>query len=149
MMQLHHFTTQVYAMAAGLFGTAVAIVIDALISVFHILGVSGNAADSFSRFLLSLGFIILSLAGSYIVSASHRLAALLLVLATCGFFLVLGRWAVFAAPLLLLAALLAFFGDSRLCLPGIGHWRPIRLPVVRPSRTRPADQITQEPGQSA
>jgi hypothetical protein len=148
-MRLHHFTTEVYAMAAGLYGTAVAIVIDALISVFHILGVPGNVVDSFSRFLLSLGFIILAVAGSCIVSASHRLASLLLVLATCGFFLVLGWWAVFAAPLLLLAALLAFFGDSRTPLPAIGHWRSIRLPVLRPSRTRPADQTMQEPGQSA
>jgi hypothetical protein len=118
MMQLRYFTTQVYAMAAGLYGTAVAIVIDALISVFHILGVPGNAVGSFSRFLLSLGFIILAVAGSCIVSASHRLASLLLVLATCGFFLVLGWWAVFAAPLLLLAAILAFFGDSRTLRPG-------------------------------
>jgi hypothetical protein len=135
-------------MAAGLYGTAIAMVIDALISVFHILGVPGNAVDSFSRFLLGLGFMIVAVAGSCIVSASHRLSALLLMLATCGFFLVLGRWAAFAAPLLLLAALLAFFGDSRTRLPGIGHWRPIRLPVLRPIRTRPADQTTQEPGKS-
>jgi hypothetical protein len=148
MIQLRYFTTQVYAMAAGLYGAVIAIVIDALISVFHILSVPGNAADSFSRFLLGLGFIILAVAGSCIISASHRLASLVLVLATCGFFLVLGPWAVFDAPLLLLAAFLAFFGDSRTRLPGIGHWRPIRLPVLRPSRTRPADQTRQEPGQS-
>jgi hypothetical protein len=113
MMQSRHFTIDVYATAAGLYGTAVAIVIDALISVFHILTVPGNAADSSSHFLLGLVVIIVAVAGSCIVSASHRLASLLLVLATGGFFLVLGRWALFATPLLLLAAVLAVFGENR------------------------------------
>jgi hypothetical protein len=148
-MQFRHFTTQVYAMAAGLYGTAIAIVIDALISVFHILSVPGGAVDSFTHFLLGLGLIMLAAAGSYIVPASRHLASLLLVVAACGLFLVLGQWAILAAPLLLLAALLAYFGDSMTHSLGIRLLRSIRWPVLRPSRTRPADQTVQEPGRSA
>ena len=113
MIQSSQFTMRVYAMAAGLYGTAVAMIIDALYSVFHILGAGSSAASSSTYFVIGLGFIILALSGSCIVPVNGTLAALFLLVAPVGLFFVLGWWALLCAPLLVLAAILAYLDHNR------------------------------------
>jgi hypothetical protein len=94
-------------MAAGLYGTAVAIIIDALYSVFHVLWPVTSKSDSPMYFLLELVLIMLATAGSFVVAAHAPLGSFLLVLAVLGAFGTLGWWALLIAPLWLLAAFLA------------------------------------------
>ena len=102
-----------YAMAAGLYGTAVAIVIYALYSVFHVLWPVSSRSDSSFYFLLELGLIMLATAGSLVVAAHAPLGSLFLLLAVAGAFVILGWWALLTAPLWLLAAFLACLDFAR------------------------------------
>jgi hypothetical protein len=113
MVQPAHSTMRTYAMAAGLYGTAVAIIIDALYSVFHVLWPVSSTSDSPIYFLLELGLIVLATAGSFVLAAQARLGAALLVLAVLGAFASLGWWALLIAPLWLLAAFLAYLDFAR------------------------------------
>jgi hypothetical protein len=113
MMQPAHSTTRTYAMAAGLYGTAVAIIMDALYSVFHILWPVTSNSDSSIYFLFELGLIMLATAGSFVIAAHAHLGAVLLVLAVLGAFGILGWWALLIAPLWLLAAFLACLDFAR------------------------------------
>jgi hypothetical protein len=113
MIQPAHSSMRSYAMAAGLYGTAVAIIIDALYSVFHILWPVTSKSDSSMYFLLELVLIMLATAGSFVVAAHAPLGILLLVLAVLGTFGILGWWALLNAPLWLLAAFLACLDFSR------------------------------------
>ena|SRR5215469_7575151 len=113
MVQSAHSSMRTYAMAAGLYGTAVAIIIDALYSVFHVLWPVTIASDSSIYFLFELGLIMLASAGSFVIAANAHLGAVLLVLAVLGAFSTLGWWALLIAPLWLLAAFLACLDFAR------------------------------------
>jgi hypothetical protein len=113
MIQPAHSATRTYAMAAGLYGTAVAIIMDALYSVFHVLWPATSTSDSSLYFLLELGLIMLATAGSFVVAAHARLGAFALLLAVAGAFVILGWWALLIAPLWLLAAFLACLDFAR------------------------------------
>ena len=113
MMQPPHSDTRTYAMAAGLYGTAVAIIIDALYSVFHVLWPISSKADSSTYFLLELVLIMLATAGSLVIAVHAPLGSGLLVLALLGALATLGWWALLIAPLWLLAAFLACLDFTR------------------------------------
>jgi hypothetical protein len=113
MIQPAHSTMRTYAMATGLYGTAVAIIIDTLYSVFHVLWPVTSKSDSSIYFLLELVLVVLATAGSFVMAAHAHLGAFLVVLAVLGAFVILGWWALLIAPLWLLAAFLACLDFAR------------------------------------
>jgi hypothetical protein len=91
-------------MVLGIFGAAVAFVLNSLYSLAHVLGrIAGITADR-SHFFIGTGLTIVALIGAVCVPSSPELGAVLMVLATIGFFFILGWWAVIPAIFLLTAA---------------------------------------------
>ena len=107
------FTPRICAVIAGLFGTAVSIVVYALYSIFLVLGPVTSQTDSSFAFALELGAILLAAAGSCLILIKAPLGTVFLVAAELGSFLVMGWLALLTAPLWLLAAFLPFFDRNR------------------------------------
>lgn len=96
------------AVTLGLIGTVIAFVVVSLYSVMHLLGrVSGITADR-GHFFIGTGLTILAAIGSLLLAGSPEVGAVILVLATIGFFFIIGWWAIIPALFLLGAAGLAF-----------------------------------------
>jgi hypothetical protein len=99
--------SRVVTMAVGLVGAVVAFVVNALYSFAHVLGrISGITADR-SHFFIGTGLTIVAVIGAILVVGSPEAGALLLILATVGFFFILGWWAIIPALFLVSAAGLA------------------------------------------
>jgi hypothetical protein len=95
------------AMAIGLVGAVIAFVVNALYSLAHVLGrMTGITADR-SHFFIGTGLTIVAVIGALCMAGAPEVGAVLLVLATIGFFLIVGWWAVIPAIFLLSAAALA------------------------------------------
>jgi hypothetical protein len=99
------------AMAIGLVGSVIAFVVNAMYSLLHLLGrISGVSTDR-SHFFIGTGLTIVAVIGSVCVgSGAPEAGAVLLVLATVGFFFIMGWWAVIPAIFLVAAAVLAIMG---------------------------------------
>jgi hypothetical protein len=98
--------THVMAMAIGLVGAVIGFVVSALYSLAHLLGrISGITADR-SHFFIGIGLTIVAVIGALCMAGAPEVGALLLVLATIGFFFILGWWAIIPAIFLLSAAAL-------------------------------------------
>jgi hypothetical protein len=98
----------VMAMAIGLVGAVIGFVVNALYSFAHVLGrISGITANQ-SHFFIGTGLAIVAVIGSLCVAGAPEVGAILLVLATIGFFFIVGWWAVIPAIFLLTAAAIAF-----------------------------------------
>jgi hypothetical protein len=96
--------SRMMAMAIGLVGAVIGFVVSALYSLVHRLArISGITADR-SHFFVGIGLTIVAVIGSLLVVASPEAGALVLVLATIGFFFILGWWAIIPAIFLLSAA---------------------------------------------
>jgi hypothetical protein len=107
------FTPKICAVVAGLFGTAVSIVVYALYSIFLVLGPVTSRTDSSVAFALELGLILLAVVGSGLILVKAPLGAAFLVVAELGSFYVVGWLALLTAPLWLLAAFLPYFDHDR------------------------------------
>ncbi|MGO8950180.1 MAG: hypothetical protein ACLQUY_21490 [Ktedonobacterales bacterium] len=101
------------ATAVGLVGAVLGFVVSTFYSLMHILGrISGITADH-GHFFGGLGLTIVAIIGSFLVLAMPEAGALVLVLATIGFFFIMGWWAFIPAVFLLTAAGLAFLDRRR------------------------------------
>lgn len=101
------------AMALGLVGTVIGFVVAALYSLLHFLGrISGITADQ-GHFFVAIGLTILAAIGSLLLVSAPEIGAVILVLATIGFFFIVGWWAIIPAVFLLGAAGLAFVERSQ------------------------------------
>jgi hypothetical protein len=113
---LERFTFRTIAMIVGLIGTLIALIIDVLYSLVHVLGkVSGFTNDT-SHFFWGLFVVLVALGGSFLAPVLPILAAIMLLGAGIGFFFVVGWWAVIASPFLFVAAILTF-SNRRVRLP--------------------------------
>lgn len=102
------FTMRTIAMIVGLIGTVIALAINILYSLFHVLGqIAGMASDS-THFFYGLIVVLVALGGSFLTLWSPLLAAIMLFASGIAFFFVVGWWAFFASPFLLVAGLLTF-----------------------------------------
>ncbi|HEX9413460.1 MAG TPA: hypothetical protein VF916_08130 [Ktedonobacterales bacterium] len=100
--------SRMMALAIGLVGAVIGFVVSALYSLVHLLArINGVTADR-SHFFVGIGLTIVAVIGSLLVVASPEGGALVLVLATIGFFFILGWWAIIPAIFLLSAAGVAF-----------------------------------------
>ncbi len=101
-------TLRTIALIIGLVGTALALVIDILYSLFHVLGrIAGFTADT-GHFFYGLLVVLGGLAGSLMAPLAPIPAAVLLAAAGIGFFFVVGWWAIITIPFFIVAALLTF-----------------------------------------
>jgi hypothetical protein len=113
---LGRLTMRTIAMIVGLVGTAVALVINILYSLAHVLGRVSGITDDSSHFFFGLLAVLVALGGSFLTVFTPLLAAAMLLAAGIGFFFVVGWWALIASPFLFVAALLAF-SNRRVTLP--------------------------------
>jgi len=110
------FSLRTIALIIGLVGTAFALVVTLLYTVFHILGqIAGITQDS-AHFLAGLLVVLMGVAGSLMAPILPLFAGLLLLIAGVAFFWVVGWWALIVSPFLLVAAALTL-SNRRVSLP--------------------------------
>jgi hypothetical protein len=113
---LARFTMRTIALIVGLVGTVLALIIDILYSLVHVLGrIAGITADS-GHFFYGILVVLGALAGSLLAPINATLAAVLLLAAGIGFFFVVGWWAIIASVFLFVAAALTF-SNRRVKIP--------------------------------
>ena len=110
------FAGRTIALVVGIIGTILALVVDILYSLAHVLGEVTGITRNTGHFFYGLLVVLGGLAGSLLAPISPLVAALLLAAAGIGFFFVVGWWAIFASIFLLVAALLTF-GNRRRVKP--------------------------------
>jgi hypothetical protein len=116
--------SSVMTMAIGLVGAVIAFVVSALYSLVHVLGrISGITGDQ-SHFFIGTGLTIVAVIGALCVAGAPEVGALLLILATIGFFFIVGWWAVIPAIFLLSAAALAIMSRREYHRPPTGAPQP-------------------------
>ena len=98
--------THIMAMALGLVGAVFGFVVSALYSLMHVLGRVAGVTANQSHFFIGLGLSILAVIGALCMAGAPEVGAILLVLATIGFFFIMGWWAIIPAIFLLSAAAL-------------------------------------------
>lgn len=100
--------SRMMAMAIGLVGSVIAFVVVSLYSIMHVLArMAGVTADR-SHFFVGTGLTILAAIASLVVIGSPPIGAVLLILATVGFFFVVSWWAIIPALFLVSAAVMAY-----------------------------------------
>jgi hypothetical protein len=94
-------------MGIGLVGAVVGFVVSALYSLVHMLArISGVTADR-SHFFIGTGLSILAVIGAVTAAGAPEVGAILMILATVGFFFILGWWAIIPAIFLVGASVMA------------------------------------------
>ncbi|HKT38721.1 MAG TPA: hypothetical protein VJR48_10140 [Ktedonobacterales bacterium] len=105
-----HLGLRTLAMISGLVGTGIALILDILYSLAHVVGRVTNISNDTGHFWWGLLFVIVALVGSLVGLGNTAVGALLLVIAGIAFFFVVGPWALLASPFMLLGALLFYAG---------------------------------------
>lgn len=115
---LARFTLRTAALIVGLVGTVLALIVNILYSLLHVLGRIVGVANDSGHFFWGLLIVLVGLAGSLLAPIFPILSAVLLVAAGIGFFFVVGWWAFIVSPFFLVAAALTFSN------------RPINIPAA-------------------
>ncbi|WIG58545.1 MAG: hypothetical protein OJF49_001291 [Ktedonobacterales bacterium] len=97
-------------MISGLVGTGIALILDILYSLAHVLGRVTNISNDTGHLWWGLLFVIVALVGSLAGLVNATVGALLLVIAAIAFFFVIGPWALLTSPFMLLGAVLIYAG---------------------------------------
>ena len=116
---LARFTMRTIALIVGLIGTILALIIDILYSLAHVLGRITGISNDTGHFFYGLLAVLVALGGSLLAPISPILAAVMLLAAGIGFFFVVGWWAIIASIFLFVAALMTF-SNRRVNVPGVG-----------------------------
>ena len=115
--QVGRFALRTIALIVGLIGAVLALVIDILYSLLHVLArISGVTNDS-AHFFYGLIVVLVGTVGAFLAPILPILAAVMLIVAGIAFFFVVGWWALIASPFFLVAALLTF-SNRRVSIPG-------------------------------
>lgn len=107
---------RILALIIGLVGAAVMLIVNILYSTAHRLGTFTHSDVTAANTHGWIGFllVIVGAIGAVAAPINGDVAAILLVIAGIGFFFIVHAWALlFASPLILLAALLAFLDRRR------------------------------------
>ncbi|HEY7125489.1 MAG TPA: hypothetical protein VH540_16155 [Ktedonobacterales bacterium] len=115
--KLGRFTMRTIAMIVGLIGTALALIIDILYSLVHVLGRVAGMSDDTTHFFYGLIVVLVALGGSFLTVISPIVASIMLLAAGIAFFFIVGWWAIIASVFLFVAALLTF-SNRRVNIPG-------------------------------
>ena len=112
------FAMRTIALIVGLVAAFVALVINILYSLLHLLArATGQPAADGAHFLYGLLVVLLGAVGAFLAPVLPPLAAVLLVVAAVALFFVAGWWALIVSPFFLVAALLTF-SNRRVDIPG-------------------------------
>lgn len=104
--RLAQLSLRTIALIVGFIGAILALIVNLLYTLFHVLGkVAGVTQDS-AHFFYGLIVVLLGIAGSLLAPILPIPAGLLLAVAGVAFFYVVGWWAIIASPFLLVAAVL-------------------------------------------
>ncbi len=106
------FGLRTLGMITGLIGATIALAIDILYNLAHVLAVVTRVSHSTSHFWWGLVIVLASYAGSVVGLFNGQVGAVILVVCAIGLIFVVGWWALFASPFLLLAAVLLYLGRS-------------------------------------
>jgi hypothetical protein len=106
------------ALIVGLIGAILALIINVLYSVVHVLTQAAGVAHDTGHFFLGLVVVLVGTVGAFLAPILPILAAVMLVIAGIGFFFIVGWWAFIASPFFLVAAVLTF-SNRRVDLPGV------------------------------
>lgn len=99
---------RVLGMIVGFFAAVVMLVVDILYSLSHVLArAAGVTADS-SHFFIGLLFIIIGFVGALIAPFGWGASVILMLIATVGFFFVVGWWAIIPAVFFVIAMWLVY-----------------------------------------
>ncbi len=107
------------AMIVGLIGAALALIVNVLYGLFHILAAVVGAPHDSAHFFFGLLVVLLGVAGSLMAPIFPMPAGLMLAVAGVAFFFVVGWWALIVSPFLLVAAALTL-SNRRVNLPVAG-----------------------------
>ena len=111
------FAMRTIALIVGLIGAILALVVNILYSLLHVLGqVSGLTQDS-GHFFYGLVVVLVGTVGAFLAPILPILAAIMLILAGIAMFFVVGWWALIVSPFFLVAAALTF-SNRRVDIPG-------------------------------
>lgn len=105
------------ALIIGLVGTALALIVDILYALAHVLGQVAGVTNDTAHFFYGLIVVLVGLSGSLLAPILPLVAAVMLIAAAIAFFFIVGWWALIASPLLLIAAALTF-SNRRVNLSG-------------------------------
>jgi len=114
--QWAQFSLRTIALILGLTGAIVALIVNLLYTIVHLLGRVVGVTQDRTHFFFGLIVVLVGLAGSLLAPSYPLPAGLLLVVAGAGFFYVVGWWALIALPFLLVAAVLTL-SNRRVNLP--------------------------------
>lgn len=115
--QAGRFALRTIALIVGLIGAVLALVVNILYSLLHVLTqVAGLTHDS-AHFFYGLLVVLVGTVGAFLAPILPILAAVLLAIAGIGFFAVVGWWAFIASPFFLVAAVLTF-SNRKVTIPG-------------------------------
>ena len=114
---LARFTLRTIALIVGLIGAIIALVINILYSLVHVLGLVAGIANDSTHFFWGIFVILVAAVGSFLAPILPLAAGLMLLGAGIAFFFIVGWWALFASPFLFVAALLTI-SNRRVSIPG-------------------------------
>ena len=102
------FTMRTVALVVGIVGTILALIINILYSLAHVLGRISGITQNSGHFFYGLLVVLVALGGSLLAPVNPILAGAMLAVAGIAFFFVVGWWAIIASIFLFVAALLTF-----------------------------------------
>jgi hypothetical protein len=114
---LARFTLRTIAMIVGVIGAIIALVINILYSLVHVLGKAAGIANDPTHFFWGIFVILVATVGAFLAPILPIAAGLMLLGAGIAFFFIVGWWALFASPFLFVAALLTI-SNRRVRIPG-------------------------------
>jgi hypothetical protein len=116
---LARLSVRTIALIVGFIGSALALIVNLLYGLFHILGAIAGVPNDSAHFLWGLLIVLMGVAGSLMAPIFPIPAGLLLAVAGIAFFFVVGWWALIVSPFLLVAAALTL-SNRRVDIPAAG-----------------------------
>lgn len=114
---LARFTFRTIALIVGVIGAIIALVINILYSLTHVLGRAAGIATDSTHFFWGIFVILVATVGAFLAPILPLASGLMLLGAGIAFFFIAGWWALFASPFLFVAALLTI-SNRRVSIPG-------------------------------
>jgi len=105
------------ALIVGLIGAVLALVVNILYSLPHVLGQVSGLTQNSGHFFYGLVVVLVGTVGAFLAPILPILAAIMLILAGIAMFFVVGWWALIVSPFFLVAAALTF-SNRRVDIPG-------------------------------
>ncbi len=107
------FALRTLGMFTGIFASVVALVVDTLYSLIHVLARMSGVTDDASHFWWGLLVTLIGFVGALLSVPSPVIASIMMLGAGIAFFWIAGWWAIFASLFFFIGAALVFLDRSR------------------------------------